>query len=36
MTESEKLLWTELRAHRFKGYKFRRQHPICLRGMAWL
>jgi very-short-patch-repair endonuclease len=28
MTEEEKLLWQGLRAHRFKGYKFRRQHPI--------
>jgi len=28
MTEEEKLLWRRLRAHRFKGYKFRRQHPI--------
>jgi len=28
MTAHEKLLWRELRAHRFKGYKFRRQHPI--------
>ena len=28
MTNSEKLLWKELRAHRFKGYKSRRQHPI--------
>jgi len=28
MTEEEKLLWQGLRAHRFKGYKFRQQHPI--------
>ena len=28
MTPEEKILWEELRAHRFKGYKFRRQHPI--------
>lgn len=28
MTPQEKLLWRHLRAHRFKGYKFRRQHPI--------
>jgi len=28
MTPEEKRLWKELRAHRFKGYKFRRQHPV--------
>ena len=28
MTDEEKLLWKELRAHRFKGFKIRRQHPI--------
>ena len=28
MTGEEKLLWQNLRAHKFKGHKFRRQHPI--------
>ena len=28
MTPEEKILWEELRAHRFKGFKIRRQHPI--------
>ena len=28
MTDEEILLWQELRAHRFKGFKIRRQHPI--------
>ena len=28
MTEPERLLWYFLRARRFAGYKFRRQHPI--------
>ena len=28
MTWEEILLWQELRGRRFKGYKFRRQHPI--------
>jgi very-short-patch-repair endonuclease len=28
MTWSERELWRELRSRRFKGYKFRRQHPI--------
>jgi very-short-patch-repair endonuclease len=28
MTAEEKLLWQLLRAHKFGGYKFRRQHPI--------
>jgi len=28
MTESEGLLWNELRNKRLNGYKFRRQHPI--------
>jgi very-short-patch-repair endonuclease len=28
LTESEKLLWEELRNRRFHGYKFLRQHPI--------
>jgi very-short-patch-repair endonuclease len=27
MTEAEVLLWNILRSRRFKGYKFRRQHP---------
>ncbi|WP_321813616.1 MULTISPECIES: endonuclease domain-containing protein [unclassified Paraburkholderia] len=28
MTEAERLLWRHLRAHRLRGEKFRRQHPI--------
>ena len=28
MTPEEKLLWERLRAHRFEGHKFRRQHPV--------
>ena len=28
MTEAEQCLWYHLRAHRFTGHKFRRQHPI--------
>ncbi|HEU0153010.1 MAG TPA: endonuclease domain-containing protein [Arenimonas sp.] len=28
MTEAEHRLWFHLRAHRFAGYKFRRQQPI--------
>jgi len=28
MTVDEKILWEELRAHGFKDYKIRRQHPI--------
>lgn len=28
LTEVEKKLWYQLRAKRFAGYKFRRQHPI--------
>ena len=28
MTPEEKLLWQNLRDHKFKGYKFRRQHPL--------
>jgi very-short-patch-repair endonuclease len=28
MTESEKLLWNELRGRRLSGYKFLRQYPI--------
>jgi len=27
MTEAEEVLWNHLRGRRFKGYKFRRQHP---------
>ena len=27
MTEAEGILWAHLRGRRFKGYKFRRQHP---------
>jgi very-short-patch-repair endonuclease len=27
MTEAEEILWAQLRGRRFKGYKFRRQHP---------
>ena len=32
MTESEKLLWKELRGRRLSGYKFLRQHPILYSG----
>jgi very-short-patch-repair endonuclease len=28
MTESEKLLWEQLRNRKLSGYKFLRQHPI--------
>ncbi|MDM8159911.1 endonuclease domain-containing protein [Labilibaculum sp. K2S] len=28
MTESEKLLWSEIRNRKINGLKFRRQHPI--------
>jgi very-short-patch-repair endonuclease len=28
MTEAEKVLWEALRGRRWKGHKFRRQHPI--------
>jgi very-short-patch-repair endonuclease len=28
MTNSELILWKELRGRKLKGYKFRRQHPI--------
>jgi very-short-patch-repair endonuclease len=28
MTDAERKLWLQLRAHRFQGYKFRRQQPI--------
>lgn len=27
-TDAERVLWRQLRAHRFAGYKFRRQQPI--------
>jgi very-short-patch-repair endonuclease len=27
-TKAESILWRELRAHRFQGYKFKRQEPI--------
>src|SRR5438094_10446481 len=33
MTVEEKIMWKKLRAHRFKGYKIRRQHPIIYQ--AW-
>jgi len=32
MTESERLLWEELRERRLSGYKFLRQHPILYKG----
>ena len=28
MTDAERLLWRNLRAHRLNGQKFRRQHPV--------
>lgn len=28
MTDSEKLLWKELRNRKLSGYKFLRQHPV--------
>ena len=28
-TDTEKELWRSLRAGRFAGFKFRRQHPVC-------
>lgn len=28
MTPAEELLWQQLRGRRFKGHKFRRQHPL--------
>lgn len=28
MTDSERMLWSRLRAKRLDGFKFRRQHPI--------
>ncbi len=32
MTESESLLWKELRGRRLSGYKFLRQHPLIYKG----
>jgi very-short-patch-repair endonuclease len=32
MTESEKLLWNELRGRKLSGFKFLRQHPIIYQG----
>jgi very-short-patch-repair endonuclease len=32
MTDSEKILWEELRGRRLSGYKFLRQYPILYRG----
>ena len=31
-TESEKLLWKELRGRKLSGYKFLRQHPLLFKG----
>lgn len=28
LTDTERRLWRELRAHRFQGFKFRRQQPL--------
>ena len=28
MTSAEQILWNQLRARRFLGFKFRRQHPV--------
>jgi very-short-patch-repair endonuclease len=28
MTDAERVLWRELRAHRFVGFKFKRQEPL--------
>jgi very-short-patch-repair endonuclease len=28
MTDAERVLWREVRAHRFAGYKFKRQEPL--------
>ena len=30
MTEAERVLWREVRAHRFAGFKFKRQEPLGL------
>jgi len=32
MTDSEKILWNELRGRKMNGYKFLRQHPIIYNG----
>jgi Uncharacterized protein conserved in bacteria len=32
LTESEKLLWDELKNRKLSGYKFLRQHPIIYKG----
>ena len=32
MTESEKLLWAELKNRKLAGFKFLRQHPILYKG----
>jgi len=32
MTDSEKILWEELRGRKLNGYKFLRQHPILYNG----
>jgi very-short-patch-repair endonuclease len=32
MTESEKLLWKELKGRKLSGFKFLRQHPILYKG----
>jgi leucyl-tRNA synthetase len=32
MTDSEKILWEELRSRKLSGFKFLRQHPILYRG----
>jgi len=32
MTDSEKLLWQEIKDRKLNGYKFLRQHPILYKG----
>jgi very-short-patch-repair endonuclease len=32
MTDSEKVLWEELRGRKLAGYKFLRQHPLLYKG----
>jgi very-short-patch-repair endonuclease len=32
LTDSEKLLWKELKGRKLNGYKFLRQHPILYKG----
>ncbi|HNR42682.1 MAG TPA: endonuclease domain-containing protein [Bacteroidales bacterium] len=32
MTESESIIWNELRGRKLNGYKFLRQHPILYHG----